>query len=175
MSLNMGIGYEQALGLMYGLQHVVVDQMRTANAPNHGDFWAHNTTSSRGALFAEEAPTEKPKYNPKSTNDTQHKAERALARKKEREKATKITDLEKSNADLEDKVANLTESLKEAKLGSSPREKVPMPMVDDAWKGKAIDYLTTRLKELEKAKSEKHKEEECAMSQLWLCHRCWFT
>ena len=78
MSLHMGVGYEQALGLMYGLPHDVVDRMRTANAPNHGNFWAHNTTSSRGALFAEEAPTESVKYNPRSTNASQDKTEKAL-------------------------------------------------------------------------------------------------
>ena len=73
MSLTTGIGYEQELGIMHGMPHVVVDQMRDANAPNHGNFWAHNITSSRSALLFEDEPAEKPKYSPRSTNATQDK------------------------------------------------------------------------------------------------------
>ena len=126
MMLGMGIGYEQALGIMHGLPHEVVGQMRTADAPNHGNFWAHNSTSSRGSLFVDEAPRESVKYNPRSTNATQDQMEKALARKKEREKVAKIADIEKTNAHLETTVANLTKALEKANLVSSPREEVPM-------------------------------------------------
>ena len=87
-------------------------------------------------MFFEEEPTEKPKYNPRSTNATQDKAKEALARRKEREKAAEIIDLKSANAQLQEKVANLTKSLEAVKLESSCREEVPMPIVDDAQKGK---------------------------------------
>ena len=97
MSLHMGIGYEQAVALMYGLPHVVVDQMRPIDAPNYGNYWAHNSTSSRGSLFVDEAPRERVKYTPRSTNAKQDHMEKALARKKEREKVAKIASLEERN------------------------------------------------------------------------------
>ena len=160
MSLTTGIGYEQALGIMHGMPHVVVDQMRDANAPNHGNFWAHNMTSSRSALLFEEEPAEKTKYVPRSTNASQDKGKEALARKKEREKATEIIELKSANAKLHEKVAELTKDLDAVKLESPCREEVPMRSVDFAPKGKTFEYYATRVMELEMEKAETHKERE---------------
>ena len=160
MSLTMGIGYEQALGILYGMPHVVVDQMRDANAPNHGNFWAHNITSSRSALLFEEEPAEKTKYVPRSTNASQDKGKEALARKKEREKATEIIELKSANAKLHEKVAELTKDLDAVKLESPCREEVPMPSVDHAPKGKTFEYYATRVMELEMEISQKHMQQQ---------------
>ena len=83
MMLQCQCSYEQALGLMSGVPHQMVAQMRTVGAPNYGNFWVTNTTSSRGTLLAEEPvlydvnatqpPKSEPKpeetcYKPRSTN-----------------------------------------------------------------------------------------------------------
>ena len=52
--LQMNCSYEQALCLLSGVSQDVVGQMRTNDAPNRGNFWAQNMTSSRGTLFAEQ-------------------------------------------------------------------------------------------------------------------------
>ena len=109
LMLQMGCSYDQAYGMLCGLLHDVVGQMRTINAPNHGKFWAHNSTSSRGSLFVDEAPRErvesKPldahqslKYTPRSTNASMDHM--VKARKKDREKVAKIASLEERHASL---------------------------------------------------------------------------
>ena len=100
LMLQLNCSYEQAYGLLSGEPHDVVGQRRTIDAPNYGNFWAHNSTSSRGPLFAEdhrypERVESKPldslqslKYTPRSTNASMD--EKVKARKKDREKIASL-------------------------------------------------------------------------------------
>ena len=135
MMLQLNCSYEQACGIMSNAPHDVVDRMRTIGAPNYGNFWAHNSTTSRAPLFVEDPRPErvqsKPdslqslKYTPRSTNVSMDANKKKIASKDMTiEILTKrVNELEEEKAAMGWIQTPLEEVVKEAKEES--KEEVP--------------------------------------------------